>query len=259
MKRLGATVLGTFIDALDWSSAVASIRDWAAKRESRVVCCCNVHSVVSADGDPRFGEALARADMVTADGAPIAWMLRRLGYPAQERIAGPDLMWKCCEVAAQSDNAVFLYGSSPESLSALQRHLQQAFPTLLIAGAISPPYRELAVDEDAKTIAAVNDSGATLVFVSLGCPKQELWMAAHRERIHAVMIGVGAAFDYHAGTLGRPPAWARRIGLEWSYRLAAEPRRLWKRYLITNTLFIMRAARQLAFRSSAAKPRRPAA
>jgi N-acetylglucosaminyldiphosphoundecaprenol N-acetyl-beta-D-mannosaminyltransferase len=162
-------------------------------------------------------------------------------------------MWKCCAVAAESGNAVFLYGSSQETLAALQTRLREAFPALVIAGAVPPPYRELTPDEDASAVATINDSGATLIFVSLGCPKQELWMTAHRERIHAVMIGVGAAFDYHAGTLTRAPVWAGRIGLEWLYRLAAEPRRLWKRYLITNTLFIIGSARQLIFRPSATR------
>ena len=127
----------------------------------------------------------------------------------------------------------------------MQCELVGAFPDLHIAGAISPPFRALTSDEDDVIVAQINASNAGVVFVSLGCPKQELWMAAHRGRIHAVMIGVGAAFDYHAGTIQRAPKWMQDAGLEWLHRLASEPRRLWRRYLVTNTLFMFGAAKQL--------------
>lgn len=247
--RPGATVLGTFVDALDWQQTLKRISGWAAQRESRCVCCCNVHSVITATRNPKFQEVIAAADMATVDGAPIAWMLRRLGFPEQERINGPDLMWKYCEATATLGGSIFLYGSSVETLSALQGRLMAAFPGLVIAGTFSPPYRSLTPEEDARIIDAINASGASMVFVSLGCPKQELWMAEHRGLIRAVMIGVGAAFDYHGGTLTRAPAWIRNAGFEWIYRLGAEPRRLWKRYLITNSLFLLGAARQLTGRS----------
>lgn len=257
MKRPGARVLGTFVDGLDWQCVIDRISGWVARKESRCVCCCNVHSVVTAARQPTFHDALAMADMATADGAPIAWMLRRLGFPAQQRVDGPDLMWRCCAAAAASGAAVFLYGSSPPTLAALRERMLAAFPGLLIAGSLSPPYRTLTPEEDANVVAAINASGAAMVFVSLGCPKQECWMAEHRQRVPAVMIGVGAAFDYHAGTLRRAPAWARRAGLEWVYRLAAEPRRLLARYLTTNALFLVGAARQLLFESRSARPDGP--
>ena len=141
--------------------------------------------------------------------------------------------------------SIFLYGSSEQTLATLKAKLSAAFPALNIAGAISPPFRALTPDEDAAIVAQINASGAGVVFVSLGCPKQELWMAADRGRIHAVMIGVGAAFDYHAGTIQRAPKWMQDCCLEWLHRLASEPRRLWRRYLVTNTLFVLGAARQL--------------
>ena len=195
--------------------------------------------------------------MATPDGAPVAWMLRRLGHAGQQRINGPDLMWRYCEtVQAQSGSlrgsadtagrsGIFLYGSSEKTLATLQGKLASAFPAVHIAGAISPPFRALTLDEDEAIVAQINASNAGVVFVSLGCPKQELWMAAHRGRIHAVMIGVGAAFDYHAGTIQRAPNWMQDAGLEWLHRLASEPRRLWRRYLVTNTLFVFGAAKQL--------------
>ena len=243
--RLRVPVIGTMIDVLSWPDALQRIHDWAALRESRFVCICNAHSVVTASGDPEFSSAVERADMATPDGAPVAWMLRRQGHPAQQRINGPDLMWRYCQQAAQRREPMFLYGSTPSTLEALERKLAADLPGLVIAGRLSPPFRPLTAAEDEADVAAINASGAGLVWVSLGCPKQERWMAAHVGRVQAVMIGVGAAFDFHAGTVARAPAWMRRNGLEWLHRFASEPRRLWRRYLVTNTLFLLGALRQL--------------
>lgn len=240
-------VLTAPIDALTWDSALARISNWAAKRESRYVCICNVHSVVTTGQDNDFGRVVAEADMATPDGAPVAWMLKHLGFPNQQRINGPDLMWKYCELAASRGEAIFLYGGMPATLALLQARLLVEFPGLKIAGTYSPPFRALTAEEDNAAVEMMNASGAGTVWVSLGCPKQEKWMAAHRGRINAVMIGVGAAFDYHAGTISRAPAWMQNAGLEWLHRLASEPGRLWKRYLVTNTLFILRATKQLVF------------
>lgn len=248
VTRVGGKVLGAFIDAVDWKTALSRISTWAANRESRYVCICNVHSVVTADHDEVFEYVLAAADMVTPDGAPVAWMLRRLGFKGQQRINGPDLMWKYCELAAQREDSIFLYGGKSETLERLQARLGEAFPRLKIAGAYSPPYRMLTHEEDLDVVEMINASGASTVWVSLGCPKQEFWMAIHRGRINAVMIGVGAAFEYHAGTLRRAPQWMQENGLEWAHRLAAEPQRLWRRYLVTNTSFIFGAAWQLMAR-----------
>ena len=238
-------VIGAPIDVLGWDDAVARIAAGAGQRVSRVVFICNVHSVVTARQDPAFALALAQADLATPDGAPVAWMLRRLGHVGQARINGPDLMWRCCADAAARGTSVYLYGGTVEVSARLQQRLRAAFPALRIAGAASPPFRALGADEDAAAAAAINASGAGVVWVSLGCPKQELWMHAHRGRVHAVMVGVGGAFDYHAGTTRRAPLWMQQAGLEWLHRLASEPRRLGRRYLVTNTLYIVAAARQL--------------
>jgi N-acetylglucosaminyldiphosphoundecaprenol N-acetyl-beta-D-mannosaminyltransferase len=203
---------------------------------------------VTARREATFAQVLQQAEMCTPDGAPVAWMLHRLGHAGQPRISGPDLMWRYCAWAAAHGDAIYLYGGSEGALTLLQQRLREAFPTLRIAGAYSPPMRPLSPDEDAAAVAAINASGAGTVWVGLGCPKQELWMHAHRDRIDAVMVGVGAAFDYHAGTLRRAPLWAQRAGLEWLFRLASEPRRLWRRYLVTNTLFAWAALRQLLSR-----------
>lgn len=246
--RTTTPVLSAPIDALTWDHAIERIATWAGAKESRYVCICNAHSVVTADTDAKFGNVVRNADMATPDGAPVAWMLRQTGHSGQQRINGPDLMWKYCAYAEKAVESIYLYGSTAATLKALEIKLHQAFPNLLIAGSWSPPFRALTPQEEAEDIERINASGAKTVWVSLGCPKQELWMAAHRGRVQAVMVGVGAAFDYHAGLLERAPLWMQHRGLEWLHRLATEPRRLWRRYLITNTLFIVGAARQLIWR-----------
>lgn len=243
--RRTASVLGARIDSFSWETVLQRIGQWASRNESRYVCICNVHSVVTAGQDAAYCRVIAGADMATPDGAPIAWMLRRLGFNDQQRINGPDLMWKYCGEAASRNESIYLYGGTQRTLDILKRRLADAFPGLRMAGAWSPPFRALTGQEEADAVARINASGAGTVWVSLGCPKQEMWMAAHRGRVNAVMIGVGAAFDYHAGTLRRAPLWMQNSGLEWLYRLVSEPRRLWKRYLVTNTVFILRATIQL--------------
>lgn len=244
-ERRRVSVLGQPLDALTWDDALGRIGSWAHGRESRYVCISNAHSVVTGTRDPAFAAVLQEADLVTPDGAPVAWMMRRQGVPGQQRINGPDLMWRYCEQAGRRGEAIYLYGGSEATLAELQRRLCEAFPGLVVAGASSPPFRALTPDELARDIEAINASGAGTVWVSLGCPKQELWMAQQRGRVRAVMIGVGAAFDYHAGTVRRAPPWMQRSGLEWLHRLVSEPRRLWRRYLTTNSLFIWGAAKQL--------------
>jgi N-acetylglucosaminyldiphosphoundecaprenol N-acetyl-beta-D-mannosaminyltransferase len=242
--RKGQPVLEAFIDAVTWEEAIGRIAAWGTARESRYVCICNVHSVVTTTRDVEFKIAVNNADMSTPDGAPIAWALRRLGHPSQERINGPDLMIRYLNEAERRGQTVFFYGSTEATLTRLRAALLQLFPQLRIGGALSPPFRPLSLEEDEQIVEQINQSGASVVFVGLGCPKQEKWMADHRGRIHAVMIGVGAAFDYHAGVVKRAPIWWQRNGLEWLYRLGSEPRRLFRRYLVTNTLFVVGFLRQ---------------
>jgi len=244
-KRTLRTVLGARIDVIDWQRAIDTIRRWAEARESRYICICNVHSVMTAARDPSFQRIINEADMATADGAPIAWMLRRLGALGQQRINGPDLMWRYCEQATQHGESIFLFGNTESTLAKLVAALKSRYPALRIVGTEAPPFREMTPAEDQAVIEKINRSGAGTVWVSLGCPKQERWMSAHRGRIQAVMVGVGAAFDYHAGAIRRAPDWMQRSGLEWLHRLASEPRRLGGRYLRTNSAFIIAAARQL--------------
>lgn len=244
-RREGRAVLGASIDALSWDEAVGRIVAWGAERESRYVCVCNVHSVVTTTLDPEFQAVVNGSDMATPDGAPIAWAMRKMGHPEQERINGPDLMWRYLGMAERLGQSVFFYGSTEQTLERLKDNLGRYFPALKIAGMHSPHFCESEEDQDEADVEMLNRSGANVVFIGLGCPKQEKWMAAHRGRVQATMIGVGAAFDYHAGVLKRAPLWWQQHGLEWLYRVLMEPRRLFMRYLVTNTLFVVGFARQL--------------
>jgi N-acetylglucosaminyldiphosphoundecaprenol N-acetyl-beta-D-mannosaminyltransferase len=243
--RQGAPVLGAFIDAISWERALETIQWWAVQRQSRYICACNVHMVMTMRKSGPLNDTVRGADMVLPDGMPVAWMLRRLGFPQQSKVSGPDLMWKFFSLAEASGTRVYFYGSTRRTLELLQARLATAFPDLRVAGMEAPPFRELSPDEDADAVARINASDAGVVFVGLGCPKQELWMGSHRGRVNAVMIGVGAAFDFIAGTVKRAPLWMQRCGLEWAYRLAAEPQRLWRRYLTTNFSFLLGALGQL--------------
>jgi N-acetylglucosaminyldiphosphoundecaprenol N-acetyl-beta-D-mannosaminyltransferase len=242
-------VLGAPIDVVYWGSAVATLLRWAAEHEDRYVCACNVHSVVTAQRHQGLADAVRGADMVLPDGAPVAWLMRKSGFKSQQRVSGPDLMWRFFAAAAPYRESIFLYGGSPQTLELLCARIGSAFPELQIAGVYSPPYRDLTAEEDQAAIDMINLSGATTVWVSLGCPKQEVWMAEHRGRIKGVLVGVGAAFGFHAGTTKRAPKWMQRLSLEWLHRLLSEPRRLWRRYLSTNTIFVFAALRQLLRRS----------
>lgn len=243
--RRGAHVLDSHIDAVSWDEAISRIAGWATHRQSRFVALCNVHSVVTASQEAGFHKVIAQADLALPDGAPVAWALRREGFAGQQRINGPDLMWRYLGVAEQMGQSVFFYGSSNDTLDRLMVRIKAAFPKLKIAGLESPPFRELTPEEDQAYIDQINQSGANVVFVGLGCPKQETWIANHRGRIKAVMLGVGAAFDYHAGTIERAPQWMQKAGLEWLHRLASEPRRLARRYAVTNSVFIYRMAKSM--------------
>lgn len=237
-SRRGNYILGSFIDAVSWSEAEERVKKWSLDKQSRYVCICNVHVVVTAYSDLRLRQVVNVADMATPDGMPLAWVLRRCGHSGQERVNGPDFMLRLCAVARENGLPIYLYGSTPETLDSLKARLAKVFPGLMVAGTMSPPFRPLTLEEDEDVVREINGSGAGIVFVGLGCPKQELWMAEHKGRINAVMIGIGAAFDFHAGKVKRAPHWMRSNGLEWLYRLCREPRRLFRRYFVTNSIFL---------------------
>ena len=218
---------------------------WAQARLSKVVCVSNVHMLMEGHWDQQFTQVLQKADLLTPDGMPLAWMTGLMKGCPQDRVAGMELMMALCKRAEAAGVSVFFFGSTPEMLTQIRGRLAVDFPELSVVGMVSPPFRELTEDED-KTIAdQINQSGAGLLFVSLGCPKQERWMAEHRGRVNAVMIGLGGAFSVCAGTKRWAPPWVRQYGLEWLYRLMQEPRRLWKRYALTIPPFLWLAFKQV--------------
>jgi N-acetylglucosaminyldiphosphoundecaprenol N-acetyl-beta-D-mannosaminyltransferase len=241
-----ADVLGTRVDATSYDDASRRILGWATSGESRYVCVASVNNVMVARKDPAFHRIMHEADLVTPDGMPLVWALRRLGIPNAARVRGTDLMIAVLRRAAEAGVPVGLYGGDPGILELLVDRLGRALPRLDLAYAHSPPFRALTPEEDERTAREIVASGARIVFVGLGCPKQEQWMALHRGRVPAVMIGVGAAFDFLSGAKKQAPGAMQRAGLEWLFRLWNEPKRLWKRYLRQNPAFMGLLALQVA-------------
>ena len=246
-------VLGVRFDATTYADASARILGWAAAGESRTVFCSNTHSAVEAsDGRSErrtygrsFRDVLNAADLNTPDGVPVVWALRHLGVATAERVYGPDLTLHVLRDAASAGVPVAFYGSSPVTLAALAARLPALAPGLDVRAMIAPPYRPLTTAEDEVFTRELAASGARIVFVGLGCPRQERWCEAHRGRVPAVMVAVGAAFDFHAGRVRQAPPVLQRAGLEWAFRLAVEPRRLWRRYARVVPAFLWRFARQV--------------
>ena len=239
-----AGVLGVRFHATRYAEATDHVMRWAARGESRAVFCSNTHSTIEARDDAGFRDVLNRADLNTPDGVPIVWALRHQGLDA-ERVYGPDLTLWVLRAAAAEGVPVAFYGSSPETLAALQAALPGLAPGLDVACAISPPFRALTPDEDEAYTRELAASGARIVFVGLGCPRQERWVDAHRGRIPAVMLAVGAAFDFHAGRVAQAPPVLQKAGMEWAFRLVQEPRRLWRRYARVVPGFLAGYARQV--------------
>lgn len=236
------------VDALTYESAGEQILAWARAGESRSVCVATVHMVMEGHDDPAFQQLVNGADLVTSDGMPLVWGLRLLGCPQARRVYGPDLTLALCRAAARAGIPVGFYGSTAPVLDALIARLSARCPGLPVAYRHSPPFHLLSAEEAAAEIAAIRASGCRILFVGLGCPKQERWIAAHRGQLDAVLIGVGAAFDFLAGNKRRAPDRVQALGLEWLFRLATEPRRLWRRYLIHNPRFLALFARQVIAR-----------
>jgi N-acetylglucosaminyldiphosphoundecaprenol N-acetyl-beta-D-mannosaminyltransferase len=237
-SRTTTTIVGCEVDSVTWSEALETIRSHAKRRAGAWVSLCNVHSVVTSSSDAALRDAINGSILASPDGMPLVWILRKRGVQDQERISGLDLMLRLCDAMQASEESIYLYGSTQDTLDLLAANLNRDYCELTVAGTMSPPFRDLSDAETQQICDEINASGAGIVFVGLGCPKQEVWMANNSHRINAVLIGVGAAFDYHAGTLKRAPKWARDIGLEWFVRLLSEPRRLFKRYFATNTKFL---------------------
>lgn len=238
-------VLGMRVDAIDYDSAVKQVCHWARERESKFVCVAPVHMVMECYDSPEFRNLVNSADMVTPDGMPVVWSLRAQGIRNASRVYGPDLMRKLLAAAEATGLKIGLYGGSPRVLDLLIAHIQATHPALRIAYACAPPFRTLSRDEDDQVVKDISSTGVDILFVGLGCPKQERWMSEHRGVIDAPMLGVGAAFDFLAGVKPQAPGWMQRNGLEWVFRLITEPRRLWKRYAVHNPRFAALITMQL--------------
>lgn len=231
-------LLGLRVRVASAEELCARIVDWAARGQSRYVCFSPADHFVRARDLPEFRAALEQADWVAPDGMAVVWSLRLLGCGDARRVYGPDTMLVLLEAAAHSGIPVGFYGGTPETLRALLARVRTRYPRVEIAYAWAPPFRALTPHENEEAIGRINASGARILFVGLGTPKQELWMAAHRGRVRAAMLGVGAAFDYLAGAKRQAPRWLMPLGLEWLFRLTMEPRRLWRRYLLNNPRFV---------------------
>lgn len=231
-------VFGLGISTGSFKQHVEAMVELGKQHRSSYVCCVNVHMCMEARSDPAFAAVVNGADLATADGMPILNSLNKYHGLRQERVAGNDLMPAMMAAAAQHGLSVFLQGGQQAVLDKIVERAATDFPTLKIAGTWSPPFREATVDERAAEVELIAQSGAHIVLVSLGCPRQEKWMAAMKGKVPAVMLGVGGAFLLYAGLDTRAPLWMRQASLEWLYRLALEPGRLWKRYLITNSAFV---------------------
>ena len=239
-------VLGVPLALTDYTRTLDWIDAAIAARSREYICVAATHTVVACGEDPELREAVLGASFTVPDGQPLVWALRALRRPLDERVYGPDLMAKACERAASTGTRMFLYGGRDDAaLALLETRLTERYPGLRIAGTYSPPFRPLTPEEEQAVAERIDASRADVVWVGIGVPKQEKWMARMRDRLSApVLVGVGAAFDFHAGLVAQAPAWVQRAGLEWAYRLVREPRRLWRRYAHYNPRFVIGFARQ---------------
>lgn len=237
-------LFGVKVSQTCYEEATEIIMQAARERRPMLVDHMPVHGLIEACQDAVLNEKIKHFDIVAPDGQPVRWALNRFyGTGLSDRVYGPELMLRLCQQAEREGVGIYLYGSQQSVLEQLQHNLLRQFPNLRIAGAESPPFRTLTREEDQAAVERINASGAGLIFLGLGCPKQEHFAFDHRNQINGVQLCVGAAFDFHAGCKTMAPVWMQRNGLEWAFRLMSEPRRLWQRYLRTNSLFIFKVIR----------------
>lgn len=243
--RTRVPVLKLQVDLCDYESTIDRITKMARADRGAYVCVANVHVAIEAENDPRFATLVNDADLVLPDGTPLVWMQRLQGNDDAKQVRGPSLMPMLMERAEAENMSVGFLGGRPAVIETIVSRAADEFPRLNVPYQNSPPFRELTEQENAEIVSAINESGVQILFVGLGCPKQERWMATNQGSVKAVMIGVGAAFDLYAGNLLEAPAVISKLGLEWMFRLVQEPRRLFSRYLLVNPRFVWLATRQL--------------
>ena len=233
-------ILGVHVCVTNMQEVLSILKDRTEELRGKYLCVSNVHTTVTAYDTPEYLAVQNGAAYVLPDGKPLSLVSRKRGYQEAEQVAGPDLMKEMFRDAQESGTQLkhFFYGGSTETIEKLQENLSREYPKLQTVGYVSPPFRPLTEEEDNEIISRINQSGADILWVGLGAPKQEYWMRAHEGKIHAVILGVGAGFDFHAGTVKRAPKWMQRCCLEWLYRLFQDPGRLFKRYAVTNVKFL---------------------
>ncbi|MGH9689391.1 MAG: WecB/TagA/CpsF family glycosyltransferase [Candidatus Acidiferrales bacterium] len=238
------TVLNVRVDAVQIPDAIDRIEWWIRHHDRcRYVAVTGMHGVTEAQHDSNLTRVLNGADLVVPDGMPLVWIGRLRGHRLRRRVYGPELMLSFCETTASKGYRHFLYGGSPEVCDRLSETLRQRFPGILIVGAYSPPFRPLTPGESSEIVDTINRAAPDVVWVGLSTPKQERWMHEHRSRLRVpVLVGVGAAFDINSGTKKQAPEWMREHGFEWLFRLVQEPRRLWRRYLVCGSQFVLLVA-----------------
>jgi N-acetylglucosaminyldiphosphoundecaprenol N-acetyl-beta-D-mannosaminyltransferase len=248
-------ILGVRVSAIRMSDALDTIDGWITRGERQYVCVTGVHGVMESGRDDSLRRIHNAAGLVTPDGMPLVWLCRWRGFLHVERVYGPDLMLACCERSVSRGYRHFLYGGAPDVPETLAERLRSRFPGLEIVGTYSPPFRPPTADEQRAVVQRINEARPHIVWVGLSTPKQERWMADHVGQLSAAaLIGVGAAFDFHAGRKRQAPLWMQRSGLEWAFRMVSEPRRLGPRYLVNNPSFMW----QLVAERLRAVPRRTA-
>ncbi|HEY9878062.1 MAG TPA: WecB/TagA/CpsF family glycosyltransferase [Leptolyngbyaceae cyanobacterium] len=245
VSRLHENVLGFPVSVLPFETQIDLIFQWAKERSSRFVCVSNVHMLMEAHWKESFSKVLLNADLLAPDGMPLVWMLNLIRGCCHDRAAGMDILLAACRRATVEKVPVFFLGTDTPTLERMRSRLSQEFPDLLVADMQPLPFRPLTEQEDQEVVQKINNSGAGILFLALGCPKQELWMHQHKGQVRAVMIGLGGVFPIYAGIVQHAPAWVRESGLEWLFRLSQEPARLWKRYAKTIPPFICLSLKQL--------------
>lgn len=240
-------VLGVRVDALLIAEVIAQMESWIVERNSpALIAATGMHGVTEAQHDASFKQVLNSIDLVVPDGMPLVWIGRLRDYELPHRVTGSELLFRFCEVTAEKRYKHFFYGGAVGVPGRLAQAVRKRIRELEVVGIVSPPFRPLRPEEDAQIVQTINDSEADVLWVGLGCPKQERWMHDHRKLLNVpVIVGIGAAFDFYTGDTPRAPAWMRENGLEWLFRLSKEPRRLWKRYLIYGSEFVFKASLEL--------------
>ena len=244
--RSRSTVISMILDITNIKSVISNVELLLKEGVASYICVSNVHMCMEVFDSQRFADIVNNADLVIPDGRPIFWAQKLLGHKNAEQVRGQDIMNELCSVSGVKKLNIGLYGGSSDALLAqVITKLMQSYPDINITFSYSPPFRPLTTSEDENIISKINESEVNVLFVGIGCPKQEIWMAEHKQHLNCVMLGVGAAFDFIAGSKNHAPSWMQKFGLEWLFRLCSEPRRLWKRYLKQNPRFIYHFMKQL--------------